>query len=168
MDIDPALDLQIEREINVPVARVWAAWTSPDILPQWFCPRPWRVVACDIDLRPGGVFRTVMQSPQGDNLPANEGSYLVVEPERRLVWTNMLGRDFRPLAIPAGTDEGPPAFHFVVDLAFTAISAQRTHYRAIVRHASEAARQVHESMGFQQGWNIALDQLIEVMSPASA
>ena len=33
---------------------VWAAWTKPEHLREWFTPAPWTVVDCEIDLRPGG------------------------------------------------------------------------------------------------------------------
>lgn len=59
-------------------------------------PTPLVGVACEIDLRPGGVFSTTMQSPDGERMPAMSGGYLVVEPVHRLVWTNALGQDFRP------------------------------------------------------------------------
>ena len=42
---------------DLPPDAIWRAWTTPALLMQWFCPRPWSVVECDIDLRPGGVFR---------------------------------------------------------------------------------------------------------------
>ena len=48
----------------------------PQRLMPWFCPKPWRVVACSIDLRPGGIFSTTMQSPEGVTLP--EGPYETV------------------------------------------------------------------------------------------
>ena len=57
------LDLSFTRVVNVPRTLVWRAWTEPDLLKPWFCPLPWKTIACEIDLRPGGVFRTTMQSP---------------------------------------------------------------------------------------------------------
>ncbi len=41
------------------------AWTVPAHLIKWFTLRPWSTVECEPDLRPGGVFNTVMQSPEG-------------------------------------------------------------------------------------------------------
>ena len=52
--IDPTRDLVLERTVDVPPAQVWAAWTDPELLKVWFCPAPWRVSECAIDLRPGG------------------------------------------------------------------------------------------------------------------
>ena len=47
---------------------VWKAWTMPEHLKKWFTPAPWQTVECEIDLRPGGIFRTVMRSPEGQDL----------------------------------------------------------------------------------------------------
>lgn len=160
MDFDPTLDLELQRDIDVPVAAVWRAWTEPERLMPWFCPRPWRVIECEIDLRPGGRFRTVMQSPEGQNLPVNDGCYLRVEPERQLTWTNALGPGFRPLPPP---DPKHLGFVFVADLRFEPLPNGGTRYRARVMHADTAARDTHAGMGFDQGWNIALDQLVEVV-----
>jgi uncharacterized protein YndB with AHSA1/START domain len=55
---NPVLDLVLERAIPVPPERVWAAWTEPELLMQWFTPSPWKTVAVDIDLRPGGPIAT--------------------------------------------------------------------------------------------------------------
>ena len=84
---DPKLDLQFERIIDVPRELVWEAWTTPAHLLKWFTPAPWRTTECEIDLRPGGMFRTVMCSPEGELFPGM-GSYVEVVPNERLVWTN--------------------------------------------------------------------------------
>lgn len=164
MNFDPELDLHFERDIDIPTSAVWRAWTEPDLLAKWFCPRPWSVVACEIDLRPGGLFSTTMQSPDGQRMPAMAGSYLLVEPDRRLVWTNAMGPDFRPhpAASPVDAPDGPPNFLFTADLRFEA-TASGTRYRACVRHAHASDCQAHAAMGFEQGWGIALDQLVELM-----
>jgi hypothetical protein len=66
---DPKLDLVLERVVDVPPNLVCAAWTMPDYVKQWFTPAPWQTVDCEIDLRPGGVFRFVMRSPEGQEFP---------------------------------------------------------------------------------------------------
>ena len=152
-DINPNLDLVLERIVDVPPALVWKAWTEPEQLKQWFTPAPWTTVECDIDLRPGGVFRTVMRSPEGQEFP-NVGCYLEVVAPRRLVWTDALGPGYRPAA---------KAF-------FTAVitiepHGRGTRYQAIAKHKDSADRKTHEQMGFHHGWATALDQLVALMKP---
>ena len=157
---DPLLDLQFHREVSISPAQIWEGWTNPTTLMKWFCPRPWKVVECDIDLRPGGIFRTVMQSPEGKRMPDNLGTFLAVEPKQRLVWTNALGPDFRLKPKPENENLG---FFFVVDIGLAPLPNGGTSYTAKVMHQNEASRQAHEDMGFQQGWGITLDQMVELM-----
>ena len=72
---DPKLDLMFERLIDVPRELVWKAWTTPEYLKKWFCPLPWKTIECEIDLRAGGIFSTVMSSPEGQKFPG-VGCYL--------------------------------------------------------------------------------------------
>lgn len=153
MKIDPSLDLVLDREVPVAPAIVWAAWTQPEHLKKWFCPRPWQVTECEIDLRPGGKFRTVMRGPDGPAMD-NTGCYLEVVPGQRLVWTGALGEGFRP------NDTSAAPFVFSAILTLTPKGAG-TAYRAHVMHATAAAAKAHEQMGFTAGWGKALEQLVE-------
>ena len=78
--VNPALDLVLDRVIDVPKHLVWAAWTTPSLLMPWFCPKPWTTTDCRINLQPGGEFFTVMRSPEGVAYP-NAGCFLEVVPE---------------------------------------------------------------------------------------
>lgn len=155
---DPELDLLFERVVPTSRRLVWRAWTEPETLIEWFCPRPWETVSCDIDLRPGGRFATVMRSPEGVEV-AGANCYLLVEPERRLVWTSALTPGFRPHAQPTSDAD----FVFTADLTLGE-EAGGTLYRAHLMHATAKDRQRHEDLGFQDGWGAALDQLVEAMA----
>lgn len=159
MIIDPKLDLVFERTIDVRPSLVWIAWTQPEHLKRWFTPAPWKTVGCEIDLRPGGRFRTVMQSPEGED-HHNVGAYLEVVPESRLVWTNAVIDDFRPSAHSA--EQG---FRFTAHVLIEP-AGTRTKYTAVVMHADPEARAKHEAMGFFEGWGAACDQLVAHMSSA--
>jgi uncharacterized protein YndB with AHSA1/START domain len=148
-DINPKLDLVLERVVDVRPALVWRAWTEPEHLKRWFTPAPWTTVACEIDLRPGGVFSTTMRSPEGEVQPRSDGCYLEIVKERRLVWTDALGPGYRPNPSP-----------FLTAMILLEPEGAGTRYTAIAIHADEAARQRHEDMGFQFGWSTALDQLV--------
>jgi uncharacterized protein YndB with AHSA1/START domain len=157
MIIDPKLDLVLERVVDVSPELVWLAWTRPEHLKQWFTPAPWSTVECEIDLRPGGVFRTLMRSPEGEEHP-NFGCYLEIVPNRKLVWTDALEAGFRP------------SRHAAQHLGFrhTAVlslepQGEGTKYTVLAMHRDEAARRKHDEMGFQDGWGTALAQLVLYM-----
>lgn len=162
--IDPELDLVLERVVDVPVDLVWKAWTEPEHVKAWFTPAPWKTVECSIDLRPGGAFTTVMESPEGQRFP-NSGCYLDVVPKSRLVWTSALLPGFRP------ADLAPAPGHECAELAMTAIlhlEAQggKTKYTAVALHADAKSRKRHADMGFADGWGKALEQLVDHMKKA--
>jgi uncharacterized protein YndB with AHSA1/START domain len=155
--INTDLDLVLERVVPVPAALLFRAWTEPAHLMPWFCPRPWRTTHCEIDLRPGGVFRTVMEGPDGEQGDEGAGCFLEIVPNERLVWTGLMGPGFRPHDIPRDV----PAFTCV--LTFTPHGAG-TRYRAHVMHRDAGGKSAHEAMGFHAGWNAALDQLVAYAS----
>jgi uncharacterized protein YndB with AHSA1/START domain len=153
---DRELDLVLERLVDVSPDRVWRAWTEPELLKQWFTPKPWQTVDCEIDLRPGGIFRTVMRSPEGEDMPPGTGCYLEVIPNQRLVWTGALLPGFRP----ANIEPGVPVFTAAITME---AEGSGTRYRAVVMHRDPEEARGHAEMGFHQGWGAALDQLVELM-----
>ena len=146
---DPALDLKLERVIDVPVELVWKAWTEPEHLKVWFCPKPWGVSDCEIDLRPGGIFRTTMLSPEGQEFP-NMGCYLDVVPMERLVFTDALLPGYRPAEKS-----------FMTGVVTMKPEGTGTRYIAMALHNNLEAKKQHEDMGFHDGWGTALNQLVE-------
>lgn len=154
--LNPSLDLELIRDVSLTPVDLFDGWTNPDTLPQWFCPRPWRVIECEIDLRVGGIFANTMQGPDGTTMPRGEGCWLLIERPHRLVWANMIGPNFRPAHI------SPPGFNFVCDLRFIPLQEGKTRYHARVMHTTTEAKAQHEAMGFERGWGAALDQLIEL------
>ena len=147
------LDLVLERVVDVAPELVWKAWTEPERLMRWFCPLPWKTVACEIDLRPGGIFSNVMHSPEGQKM-FHEGCYLEVVPNRRLTWTGALKQGFRPA-------QARVAGEFMMTAIIEMIpEGSGTRYRATVLHADAAGRDAHAKMGFHEGWGKALDQLV--------
>ena len=152
---DPRLDLVLERVVDVPPALVWECWTTPKHIKKWFTPAPWKTVDCRIDLRPGGEFFTVMQSPEGEKFP-NTGCYLEVVKNERLTWTNALLAGYRP------SSSGAPGAD---DLIMTATILLKKHgkgtkYTAIAQHRNPSDSEKHAKMGFQDGWGTALEQLV--------
>lgn len=144
----PAHVLTLERLIDAPVENVWRCWTEPELLEQWFCPKPWYVTDARIELEPGGEFSLVMNGPDGERFE-EVGVVLQVEPMRRLKTTDA----FRPGWIPSGR-----AF-MVAEVLLEDAGDGRTRYTASAMHWDEEARKEHEQMGFHEGWGMAADQL---------
>jgi len=149
-DIDPELDLVLEREIGAPRELVWKAWTQPEHLKKWFAPAPWTISECEIDLQPGGMFYTVMKSPEGQAFPS-AGCFLAIVPHEKLVFTDALAPGYRP--------SEQPFFTAIVTLKPT---ANGTKYTAVAKHKDQAGRKQHDDMGFHEGWSLCLDQLVAV------
>lgn len=87
-EIDTASNtIRLRRSIAAPAAKVFEAWTTPAIVARWWDPdgRPLR--QCEIDLRPGGVFRFVNEAH--GNGHAFEGTYREIAPPNRLVFEAM-------------------------------------------------------------------------------
>lgn len=144
-------DLHLHRVLKAPRADVWRCWTDPAHLPRWFAPAPVATRVVAMDLRPGGIFHTVM-SMDGTDFPSDAGCFLEVVADERLTFTNVLGPDFRPL------DPASLPFGFTATITL-ADHAEGTDYRVVVRHMNEASAAQHEAMGFTEGWGTAADQL---------
>lgn len=68
-----------------PAAKVFAAYTDPKQLPQWWAPKGGLKVE-RMDVRVGGGYRYVQSTPDGRTM-VFAGSYLEVRPVTRLVYT---------------------------------------------------------------------------------
>lgn len=82
----------IERVIDVPPATLWAAWTDPDSLQQWWGPEGFSCKTRHIDLREGGEWDFDMIGPDGTVFP-NWHVYTRMTPNERIEYTLHWGKD---------------------------------------------------------------------------
>jgi uncharacterized protein YndB with AHSA1/START domain len=148
-------DLVLERIVDVSPELVFKAWTTPKHLMPWFCPKPYRTVECEIDLRPGGKFFAQMVDPEGKKLPTEPGCYLEIVPNRKLVWTTALGPGYRPL------DPAAAPWFFTAVLTFEPQGNGGCKYTARAIHTNSEHAATHEKMGFSKGWGTVVEQLVE-------
>lgn len=158
-------DLVLERTLNAPRDLVWKAWTDPEHLKRWFAPKPYEIAEMELDLRPGGIFRLRMIGPDGfDTGHGNPGCVLEVVEGEKLVWTSALAPEYRP----AEMGEGCESFPMTAVITFADAGGGKTHYRAVALHRNAADREMHEQMGFQEGWGKCAEQLEELAQGLAA
>jgi uncharacterized protein YndB with AHSA1/START domain len=154
IEIQPASDRELVlcRLINAPAAKLYQAWTEPALLKQWFAPKPWGISRVENDVRSGGKSLTVMKSPDGQEFP-NAGIYLEVIPNKKLVFTDAFTSTWEPSQKP-----------FMVGTVTFEEQGNQTRYTARVQHWTKEDREIHEKMGFHEGWGKCTDQLEELAS----
>jgi uncharacterized protein YndB with AHSA1/START domain len=145
-------ELVISRIIDAPREKVFKAWTNPELLKQWFAPRPWTTPVAELDVRPGGSSLVVMRNPEGSEFP-NRGVYLEVIKNERLVFTDAYTKAWEPSEKPFMT----------VTVTLDDLGG-KTRYTARVLHWTVADREMHEKMGFHGGWAQCADQLAAVVT----
>lgn len=144
-------ELTLIRTIAVPRAKVFEAYIKPELLKQWWAPKPWRTTEVNIDPRSGGVFNFVMQSPDGTDYP-NEGMLLEVVPNEKIVFSDAFSEGWIPKEDP-----------FMVATITFEDADGGTKITAIARHWTVEAKERHEKMGFHDGWGRTASQLEELL-----
>lgn len=76
------------RIYDAPRALVWEAMTKPEHVEQWWGGTGFTNPVCEMDLRPGGLWKHVMRFPDGKELHMNF-EFLEVEAPSRLVWQHV-------------------------------------------------------------------------------
>jgi uncharacterized protein YndB with AHSA1/START domain len=81
-----ARDLVVVRSFDAPRHLVFDALTRPELLVRSLGAQGWRLVECEVDLRPGGAWRFLSTGPDGREM-GHGGRYVEVVPGERLVYT---------------------------------------------------------------------------------
>ena len=142
-------ELVLELILNAPKEKLYRGWTEPELMKQWFAPKPWTTTKVETDVRTGGATSVTMRSPEGQDFP-NPGQWLEVDPNRKIVFTDAFTGNWVP-------KDGSP--FFVAEITFEDAGPGKTKYTAKARHWTEEAKTQHEQMGFIPGWTICARQL---------
>lgn len=149
---NPDLDLTISRLIKAPRSVIWNAWTDPASFEQWWVPAPAKCKVVEMDLRPGGAFVTRISEGGGAFAPHLDACFLAVDDLQRIVFTNSLVAGWRPAENP-----------FMTAVITLKDHPEGTDYAAHVMHKSNADRNMHEEMGFHDGWGTVIEQLARLV-----
>ena len=138
--------LRLERLLDAPPERIFAAWTDPALLRRWWAAEPdWTTPEATTDVRVGGRYRLSMQGTDGI-VRTVVGEYLEVDPPRRLVYTWKWESH--------GDSSAPPGDVTVVEVDFV---AEGSATRVVLEQRGfdgEAERDKHD-----HGWRGCLDNL---------
>ncbi len=149
-----AFYLSIAREFAAKRKNVFRAWVEKDLFVRWWGPHGFTTPVCEMDLRPGGVFRTVLLGPDGRKYPT-EGVYREISPPTRLVFSMPFG------------GEGQPKHESFCEMTLIE-SKGLTRINVRWRHQTMADREAHEKMGFHKGWRQTLERLEKVVTELEA
>jgi uncharacterized protein YndB with AHSA1/START domain len=141
-------ELAIARRMAAPAMALYRCWTDPALIPRWFAPAPLTTEVKVMDVRPGGVSRLTMRSPDGQEFPG-DGVYLAVEPGKRIVFTDAYTEGWKPTENPMFTGE----------ITFEDLGDGECLYVARARHWTPEACEQHKQMGFHEGWGLCAEQL---------
>ena len=146
----PAEDqILVTREFDAPKELVWKAWTTPELVKQWWHANRGEVTVAEIDLRVGGTWRSVMVTADGFEV-AFHGEYREIEPYDRLVSTEA----FEGIPNP---DENATVNTMTLDE-----DNGRTTVTILVQCPSREVRDAMIDSGMEAGMQDALDLLEQV------
>jgi len=136
----------ITREIDAPARLVYAAWTTPELIKQWWSGGRGEVTIAEVDLRAGGTWRHVVTVSDGSEV-IFEGEYREIVPDERIVSTEMY--------------EGMPEAGAVNTVTFDEKDGTTT-VALLVQHANKEYRNKHIKSGMEAAMQEAMDHLEQV------
>ena len=145
--------LLITREFGGSIEKVWKAWTQPELLDQWWAPKPWKAVTKSMDFKPGGFWLYCMQGPEGEAHWAR-ADYKTITEQKNFTYIDAFCDE-------NGTKTDFPGMDWKVD--FVPVAAGTKVEIEILFTTEEALKQIIE-MGFKEGFTAAhgnLDELLE-------
>jgi uncharacterized protein YndB with AHSA1/START domain len=155
--------LTLERVINAPKDKVWAAYTDPEIFTKWWGPDGWSTTVKEFDVKPGGtaLYGMKCEDPnQGEWFGKESWGKFVFEdvsPKDSFVYTDYFTDD------NGKATEGMPSTKSTITFVET---DGKTKITTVSTYESEAdLRQVLE-MGMEEGIKQTLDRLEKLVATA--
>ncbi|GAB3144128.1 SRPBCC family protein [Amycolatopsis sp. NPDC004378] len=137
----PADDrILITREFDAPRHLVYRAWTTPELVKRWWAGHRGTTTKVEMDLRPGGRWRFVLETNDGAEVGFH-GEYREVVPEEKVVYTEV----FEMPGVDLDSVDGP-----LTTATFTALG-DRTRLELLTVTGSKELRDVILGSGMEVG-----------------
>lgn len=141
--------VHVTREFEAPQSDVWAAWTQPEILDQWWAPQPWKSVTKSMEFKEGGRRLYAMVGPNGEE-HWSFADYTSITPKTNFKLQDGFCDD------QGNVNKEMPQSNWNVD--FTETSGTTT-VQVQIKHESLSDLEMHIKMGFKEGFEMALSNL---------
>ncbi|MCW2989532.1 MAG: Activator of Hsp90 ATPase 1 family protein [Solirubrobacterales bacterium] len=141
--------LHIERTYQAPADRVFAAWTSEEVMRRWWrADHHWEASEAEVDLRVGGTVRVVMRDTGKGVEHGGGGAYTEIDPPRRLAFTWLWDGDTRRTLIEIDFEEhdGATTVRFTHSALWDE-EAVRSHERGWSRILDNLGRELEAPAG---------------------
>ena len=152
--IAPERTIVVTRLFDAPRELVYKAWTDPKQMAQWFPPKDFTAPVCELDVRPGGVFRIVMKGPEGEPFNGGEfpgeGVFEEVVPNERLAFTF------------AGEGDSPPPILMTVFFEDQGNGKTKVTVHQTARTVAEY--EALREMGSEEGLSQSFEKLDELLA----
>jgi uncharacterized protein YndB with AHSA1/START domain len=145
-------EIRVERVFAAPRERVFAVYTDPELIPEWFGPHGGTTIVDRMEVRPGGAWRFVHRDPDGSET-AFRGTYREVTPPERIVQTFEW--------------EGMPG-HVSVETATFEDLGDRTKVTTVALYHTTEERDGMLASGMEKGLNETYERLDEVLARLAA
>ena len=144
-------EIATERVFDAPRERVFAAYTDPELIPEWWGPRGTTTIVDQMDVRPGGQWRFVHRNDDGSET-AFRGTYREVTPPERIVQTFEW--------------EGMPGHVLVETATFEDLGEQTRVTTSSLFHTPEERDGMLES-GMESGLTETHERLDQLLAPSA-
>jgi len=142
----PLPEMHLVRTFAAPRELVFAAWTEPAHLREWWGPEGFTNPRCEIDLRVGGAIRIDMRGPDGVTYPMDGEFHEITPPSKLAFLTGALGPD------------GKRLFEVMNTVTFTDLG-ERTQVAVHARVMHTYADVARHLRGMNTGWGMSQDRL---------
>jgi len=145
-------EIFLDRAFAAPKRLVWKAWTEPEHLRRWLCPKDFEVTFVEVDLRVGGYWRSGMRSQDGTNYVMG-GRYREILPPDRLVFSHAWEDNLEPGHVPG--------HEAMIEIDLHEFEGMTRMSFKVTGLESESGRD-----GQKQGWSEAFENLRALLSEA--
>lgn len=141
--------VNVIRDFNAELNLVWEAWTNPEILDQWWAPKPYKTQTKSMDFREGGMWLYAMISPQNE-LHWCKAHYLKIEKFKSFSHTDSFCDENGNIIQNFPTSNWTNVFKSFND---------KTSVNITIQYHSLADLEQVIKMGFKEGFTMAMQNL---------